>query len=85
MYSAVVNLPNCIWLAVIAGPTDQLRSHHAILDTKTYEQRVRSVTPAEVWRVARDYLRPERFTIVAVGDPDAVRAGLDRFGPVVEG
>lgn len=75
--------------ATLSGLLDHLEflALHGLDDgyTAAYEQRVRSVTPAEVWRVARDYLRPERFTIVAVGDPDAVRAGLDRFGPVVEG
>ncbi|RJQ12641.1 MAG: insulinase family protein [Dehalococcoidia bacterium] len=75
--------------ATLSGLLDHLEflALHGLDDgyTAAYEQRVRSVTPTEVWRVARDYLRPERLTIVAVGDPAAVRAGLDRFGPVVEG
>ena len=60
---------------------------HGLDDTYTamYEARVRSVTPADVWRVTRDYLRPERLTIVAVGDAEAVRGDLGRFGVVVEG
>ncbi|MBM4410654.1 MAG: insulinase family protein [Chloroflexi bacterium] len=75
--------------ATLSGLLDHLEflALHGLDDryTAVYEERVRAVTPAELWRVARDYLRPERLTIVAVGDPDAVRPGLDRFGAVVEG
>lgn len=75
--------------ATLSGLLDHLEflALHSLDDgyTAAYETRVRSVTPAEVWRVARDYLRPERLTIVAVGDPYAVRADLGRFGAVVEG
>lgn len=75
--------------ATLSGLLDHLEflALHGLDDgyTAGYEMRVRSVTPAEVWRVARDYLRLERLTIVAVGDPDTVRADLDRFGVVVEG
>ncbi len=75
--------------ATLNGLLDHLEflALHGLDDgyTAAYETHVRSVTSAEVWRVARDYLRPERLTIVAVGDPDAVRAGLGRFGAVVEG
>ena len=75
--------------ATLGGLLDHLEflALHGLDDgyTAAYESRVRSVTPAEVWRIARDYLRPERLTIVAVGDPEAVRHDLDRFGTVIEG
>lgn len=74
--------------ATLSGLLDHLEflALHGLDDgyTASYEARVRSVTPAEVWRVARDYLRPGRLTIVAVGDPEAVRPSLGRFGMVVE-
>ncbi|TAK73470.1 MAG: insulinase family protein [Dehalococcoidia bacterium] len=75
--------------ATLSGLLDHLEflALHGLDDgyTAAYEARVRSVTPAEVWRVARDYLRPERLTIVAVGDPEVARPGLGRFGLVSEG
>ncbi|MDQ3521532.1 MAG: insulinase family protein [Gemmatimonadota bacterium] len=42
----------------------------------TYTQRVQAVTPADVARVARQYLTPDRFAIVVVGDRSRVEAGL---------
>ena len=75
--------------ATLNGLLDHLEflALHGLDDayTATYEARVRSVTPADVWRVTRDYLRPDRLTIVAVGDAEAVRGDLGRFGVVVEG
>ncbi len=75
--------------ATLSGLLDHLEflALHGLDDgyTAAYEAAVRRVTPAEVWRVTRDYLRPERLTIVAVGDPNAVRDDLGRFGTVVEG
>ncbi len=75
--------------ATLSGLLDHLEfiALHGLDDgyTAAYEARVRDVTPAEVWRVTRDYLRPNRLTIVAVGDPDSVRPGLGQFGAVAEG
>lgn len=42
-----------------------------------YAQAVRRVTAADVQRVARQYLTPDRATIVVVGDLAKVRAGID--------
>ena len=40
-----------------------------------YPQRLKAVTPEEVQRVARKYLRPEGLVILAVGDADAMLRG----------
>ncbi len=47
-----------------------------------YQERIMSVTAADVQRVARTYLDPSRLQIVAVGDPSQVRDRLSRFGEV---
>jgi zinc protease len=49
-----------------------------------YRERVRAVTAVDVLDVARAHLHPERVQIVAVGDPEIVRAPLEqlRIGPV---
>ncbi len=41
----------------------------------TYRERIESVTVADVQRVARDHLHPDRLVILAVGDRDAMLAG----------
>lgn len=42
----------------------------------TYTERVAAVTLEDVNRAAREYLHPERFAIVVVGDRSVVEAGL---------
>ncbi|TAJ19247.1 MAG: insulinase family protein [Dehalococcoidia bacterium] len=75
--------------ATLSGLLDHLEflAQHGLTDAYSagYEAAVRSVTAAEIWRVTRDYLRPERLTIVAVGDPAEVRSGLEQYGAVIEG
>jgi zinc protease len=46
--------------------------------------KVMAVTAADLQRVARQYIRPDRFTIVVVGDVATIRAGLEalKLGPV---
>jgi len=41
---------------------------------------VMAVTPADVARVAKTYLQPERFAVVIVGDRQAVEAGIRALG-----
>ena len=53
-------------------------------DLQTYRERVNAVTPDDVQRVAREYLHPDRLTIVLVGDASSfvnqlAGAGFDRF------
>ena len=75
--------------ATLSGLLDHLEflALHGLDDSYTaaYDARVRGVTPAEVWRVTRDNLRPDRLTLVVVGDPETARNDLNRFGFVVEG
>jgi zinc protease len=53
-------------------------------DLQTYRERVNAVTVEDVQRVAREYLHPDRLTIVLVGDASSfvnqlAGAGFDRF------
>lgn len=41
----------------------------------TYRDRVRAVTPADVQRVARAHVRPDTFTILIVGNVEAITKG----------
>jgi zinc protease len=45
-----------------------------------YRLQILAVTPADVQRVAREHLRPERFAIVVVGDAGAVVPSLESLG-----
>lgn len=42
-----------------------------------YRERIAVVSTADVQRVAREYLRPERLQIVVVGDPDETATSFD--------
>jgi zinc protease len=53
-------------------------------DLETFPQRVRAVTPGDIQRVAEQFLKPDRLSIVLVGDADAFvpqlrGAGFDKF------
>jgi zinc protease len=47
-----------------------------------YVRRVYAVTPQEVQRIARQYLRPDATTIVVVGDESKIAQQLQPYGPV---
>jgi zinc protease len=47
-----------------------------------FRDRILAVTPADVQRVARQYVRPEQAVIVVVGDAREVLAGLEAIAPV---
>jgi len=49
----------------------------------TYLDKVRSVTPADVQRVAKAWLDPDRMIVFVVGDPGKFDKALDGLGPVV--
>jgi predicted Zn-dependent peptidase len=49
---------------------------------ETLLDRYRSVTPADIQRVARQYLRPDASTIVVVGDATKFESAMASFGPV---
>lgn len=49
-------------------------------ELRTYRQRVNSVTPDDIQRVARTYLQPDRLSIVMVGNAAAFKDQLARAG-----
>ena len=51
---------------------------------ENYVQNVYAVTPAEVQRIARQYLRSGEMTVVVVGDKAAIQEQLTTFGEIVE-
>lgn len=48
-----------------------------------YQKALAAVTRADVLRVAREHLRPEQFTLVAVGNPQDFGKPLDALGSTV--
>jgi zinc protease len=53
-------------------------------ELQTYRERVNAITPDDIQRVAREYLHPDRLSIVLVGDASVfakqlVGVGFDRF------
>ena len=48
----------------------------------SYVQRVYAVTPADVMRIAREYLDPFRMSIVVVGDRSQIEEQLEEFGEI---
>jgi predicted Zn-dependent peptidase len=46
--------------------------------------RIMAVTLADIQRVARKYVRPDRFTVIVVGDVATIRPGIEavKLGPV---
>jgi predicted Zn-dependent peptidase len=52
----------------------------------TYVQNIQAVTAADVQRVARKYIQPDRFTVVVVGDRKAIEPGIRalNLGPIKE-
>jgi len=49
-----------------------------------FPERVQSVTPEDIQRVAGKYLDPKKMQVVAVGDASKIRDTLKKFGEVVE-
>jgi hypothetical protein len=55
-----------------------------LAELQTYRERVNAVTPEDIQRVAQQYLRPDRLSIVLVGDASVFAkqlagAGFDQF------
>jgi predicted Zn-dependent peptidase len=64
----------------------QLVDLHGLPDTflQTYVQKIHAVTPADVQRIARTYLKDDQMTIVVVGDKKTIAEQLAPFGTVVD-
>ena len=48
----------------------------------SYTAKIIAVTAADVQRVARKYLDPEKLQLVAVGDAGKIKAVLEKYGAV---
>jgi len=51
---------------------------------QTYLKKLNAVTPDDVQRVAKKYIRPENAIILAVGDVAQIKAGMKHFSPAGE-
>lgn len=51
---------------------------------RNYVQRVFAVTPADVQRIARQYLDPSKMAIVVVGDKKVIAEQIQPYGDVVQ-
>lgn len=49
-----------------------------------YVEEVKEVTPADIQRVAQEYIQPENFQILVVGNPEQIGDQLSQFGDVNE-
>ena len=49
---------------------------------RSYVRNIMAVTPADIQRVAKKYLQPDRVAILAVGDASVIAESLAKFGPV---
>ena len=49
-----------------------------------YVPKIMAVTVADIQRVARKYVRPDRFTVIVVGDVATIRPAIEalKLGPV---
>ena len=66
--------------AIATQVLNQLFYELPLEDLQTYPERVRSVSPDDVQRVARTYLRPDRLAVVLVGNADAFVKDLQGVG-----
>jgi zinc protease len=65
----------------VAGQIGELLTFGLPLDWhNTYVQRIGAVTAADVQRVARRLIRPDRMIVVIVGDVARIRAAVERLG-----
>jgi zinc protease len=66
--------------AIATQVLNQLFYELPLEELETFPQRVQSVSPDDVQRVARAYLRPDRLAIVLVGNADAFVKDLKGLG-----
>lgn len=66
--------------AIATQVLNQLFYELPLEDLQTYPDRVRSISPDDVQRVARSYLRPDRLAVVLVGNADAFVKDLGGIG-----
>ena len=66
--------------AIATQVLNQLFYELPLEELGTYPDRVRSISPDDVQRVARTYLRPDRLAVVLVGNADAFAKDLKGVG-----
>jgi zinc protease len=66
--------------AIATQVLNQLFYELPLEELQTYPERVRSVSPDDVQRVARNYLRPDRLAVVLVGNADGFVKDLKGVG-----
>jgi hypothetical protein len=71
-----IETPSAIALQVLNGVFYGLD----LDELQTYRERVNAVTPDDIQRVAREYLRPDRLSIVLVGDASVFARQLPGVG-----
>ena len=79
-FPLTIETPNAIAAQVLEAILYGL----ALDDLETYPQRINAVTPNDIRRVAREYLKPEKLSIVLVGDAstfsdDLAGVGFDSY------
>jgi zinc protease len=75
-FPLTIETPDAIALQVLNALFYELD----LRELPTYRERVNSVTPDDIQRVARAYLRPGRLSVVLVGDASKFVGDLKRVG-----
>jgi len=75
-FPLTIETPNDIATSVINNVFYEL----PIEEVATYRERVQSITPDDIQRVAREYIRPDRLSIVLVGNAKAFVNSLRAVG-----
>jgi len=67
----------------IASQVLELMIHDLPLDYwNRFPEKIRALTPEEIWKITRRYLDPEQNVIVLVGNVSAFKKDLKKLGPV---
>jgi zinc protease len=75
-FPLTIETPNDIATSVINAVFYEL----PIEEVATYRERVQAITPDDIQRVAREYVRPDRLSMVLVGNAKAFVADLRNIG-----
>ena len=75
-FPLTIETPNDIATSVINAVFYEL----PIDEVRTYRQRVQAISPDDIQRVARQYVRPDRLSMVLVGNARAFAADLREAG-----
>jgi len=79
--TASANAKGCMDVDTVKGCTEGMREPGGCYG-ECYAAKIAAVTVADVQRVARKYLDPEKIQIAAVGDAGKIKAVLEKYGAV---